>query len=228
MVPNSNSITPEFLSNFKSRDLVKLLCVVCGKNFTRTKNQLQATLKRKQRVMCSIACRNIQNASERSPGYSLVQCKNCTTQFEKRCCNIKKSPNNFCSSSCAATYQNQHKTTGYRRSKLEKYLEERIRQEFPDLEFETNCRSVIDYELDFYFPTLNIAVEVNGPTHYRPVYSQEKFQRIQEIDRQKLKLCEEQGIRLVVVTNLLNFTIQLGSDCFSSLVAGGGFEPPIF
>jgi hypothetical protein len=102
---------------------------------------------------------------------------------------------------------------------LEKYLEERIRQEFPDLEFETNCRSVIDYELDFYFPTLKLAVEVNGPIHYRPIYSQEKFLRRQEIDRQKITMCATQEIKLVVIPNLASkFSYEFGNNIFTEFV----------
>lgn len=228
MLTKSDRVDSQFLTNFKSRDLINLSCVVCDKPFTRAKNELQKSLKRKKGIYCSYSCVTYSRMSLAGFGSSDVVCKHCGKAFVKQNSDIKKSPNNFCSKSCSATYKNKHKTTGYRRSKLEKYLEERIRQEFPDLEFETNCRSVIDYELDFYFPSLKLAVEVNGPIHYKPIYSQDKFERIQEIDREKVRMCEELGIQLVIIPNLNDFKVQLGYEYFNLLVAGGGFEPPIF
>lgn len=117
-------------------------------------------------------------------------------------------------------YLNEHKTGGHNRSKLEYYLETRIAESFSDLPFQTNCRSIIGYELDFYFPTLSLAIEINGPTHYTPIYSQSKFERVQEIDALKKSLCDSVGIELVVVNNTIRqFTPKFGEECFE-IVSG--------
>lgn len=44
----------------------------------------------------------------------------------------RKTSNCFCSQSCAATYNNTHKTVGIRRSKLEIYLEEQLPKLYPN------------------------------------------------------------------------------------------------
>lgn len=157
-------------------------------------------------------------------GTLTVSCDNCDKEFSKKSIEIQKTSHNFCSRSCSATYHNKHKTTGYRRSKLEKYLEERIRQEFPDIEFETNCRSVIGYELDFYFPTLKLAVEVNGPIHYQPIYSDVRFERTKAIDIEKQNQCVSCGVTLVVVPNLKPFSPALGERVLRALNLEGSRE----
>jgi hypothetical protein len=42
----------------------------------------------------------------------------------KKISQIKKYPNNFCSSNCSGTYTNKHRKTGNRISKLELFLQE--------------------------------------------------------------------------------------------------------
>ena len=46
-------------------------------------------------------------------GVSIVSCKQCTKMFEKNNKDIEKTSNNFCSRSCAATYNNTNRTSDY-------------------------------------------------------------------------------------------------------------------
>ena len=48
----------------------------------------------------------------------LVLCKNCSKKFEKNDAQIKKHPNNFCSRSCSASYNNIGKTRNPRKVKI--------------------------------------------------------------------------------------------------------------
>jgi very-short-patch-repair endonuclease len=111
----------------------------------------------------------------------------------------KKAKNIFCNNSCAASYNNKHKNYGTRRSKLEKYLETQLKLLYPNLEIVTNNKQIINSELDFYFPQLKFAIELNGPTHYEPIYGQEKFEKIVQNDKQKIIKCYEKGIELLVI-----------------------------
>ena len=110
-----------------------------------------------------------------------------------------KSARNFCSRSCAATYNNTHKTTGTRRSKLEAYLEQQLRSEFPQLELTCNGKDAIGSELDFYFPQLRLAIELNGIFHYEPIYGTDKLERIQANDQQKSIACNKAGIEFCTI-----------------------------
>jgi len=99
-----------------------------------------------------------------------INCKNCNKIFKKKICDIKKTPNSFCSRSCSTTYNNTHKKYGHRRSKIEKLICDIIRKEYPNIKILENSKELINFELDIYLPELKLAIELNGPTHYEPIY----------------------------------------------------------
>lgn len=119
--------------------------------------------------------------------------------MKKKSCDIKKSPNHFCSHSCAGTYNNTHKTTGTRRSKLENYLESKLTDLYPTLEIHFNRKDTINSELDIYIPSLKVAFELNGIFHYEPIYGQNKLSSIQNNDNRKFQACLERGIELCLI-----------------------------
>lgn len=82
---------------------------------------------------------------------------------------------------------------------MEQWVEQSIRIEYPEINLVCNGKSVIGSELDFYFPDLMFAIELNGIVHYEPIYGEDKFQRIQDNDRQKGIRCYEQGIELATI-----------------------------
>lgn len=105
----------------------------------------------------------------------------------------------FCSSSCAATFNNTHKTTGIRKSKLESYLETKLTELYPNLEIDFNKKCAIDSELDIYIPKLKIAFELNGILHYEPIYGEEKLSQILKNDSRKIKACLDKDIELHII-----------------------------
>jgi hypothetical protein len=153
-----------------------------------------AEVKRCIKNYCSKKCMGMGNITKQE-----VKCKHCEVKFLKLPNQILKSPNHYCSSSCAASYNNAHKTYGIRRAKLEVYLEEQIRAHYPELELICNQKSAINSELDFYFPTLRFAIELNGITHYEPIYGEKTFNKIQNNDKRKIIACYEKDIELAIV-----------------------------
>ncbi len=53
--------------------------------------------------------------------------------------------------------------------------------------------------MDFYFPDLNLAIEINGFLHFQPIYGREKLQRIQKTDKEKADKCLQAGIQLCII-----------------------------
>jgi hypothetical protein len=146
----------------------------------------------------------LQEEYEKNP----LKCKQCESPInykkaiEKRSTMKRpnsKSANVFCNRSCAATYNNTHKTHGCSRSKLEFYLEEKLIEAYPMLEFHFNKVDAIFSELDIYIPTLKLAFELNGIYHYEPIYGTDKLNKIQNNDRRKFQACLEQGIELCII-----------------------------
>jgi hypothetical protein len=186
-------------TNAKSKDLLPCSCYYCDKSFFKTKHQIQvASLHHETHkcMFCSIECQSQYKITK-----IITICSNCGKSFNKFPNEIKKSKsgNHFCSCSCAATYNNKHKTKGNRRSKLEKYLEEKLIDLYPELKILFNNKDIINSELDIYIPSLKLAFELNGIFHYEPIYGQNKLDQIQNNDNRKFQACIEHDIELCLL-----------------------------
>ena len=129
------------------------------------------------------------------------KCGMCESPIEvlPKILNKSKSGFCFCSQSCGAIYNNSHKTTGTRRSKLEVFIEDNLTLIFPNLEIHFNRRDTINGELDIYIPSLKLAFELNGIFHYEPIFSEKKLKGVQNNDQRKFQACLERGIELCVI-----------------------------
>lgn len=184
-----------------------LVCNFCKKTFERENKTINGQKKKGfLNIYCSIKCKN----SEQFKNHlSLLKCKNCTYNINKLLSEIKKSKsgNLFCSQSCAAIYNNTHKTKGIRVSKLEIYIQTKLKEIYPGLEFLFNQTDTINSELDIYIPSLKLAFEINGIFHYEPIYGQEKLNKIQNNDNRKFQACLEKQIELCIIdaSNIIYF-----------------------
>lgn len=183
--------------NSNSTDLLPLECYECHSTFFKQKKRIKSDLKLKPNSskFCSRTCKaHFLNGKKEN-----VTCLNCQIEFLKYPNEIRKSKNNFCSSSCSTTYNNKHKSHGNRRSKLEIYIEEQLTIIYPNLHIEYNKTSSIGSELDIYIPSLNIAFELNGIFHYEPIFGINKLTKIQNNDQNKFRLCIENKIDLCII-----------------------------
>lgn len=93
----------EFFSiagNYKSRDLVEFYCACCGKLSSRVKKNILNSLKEVDSVCCSSGC------SDRLKNpMVVVSCRNCGKEIDR--VPSKVTCNNFCGSSCAASFNNR-------------------------------------------------------------------------------------------------------------------------
>ena len=128
-----------------------------------------------------------------------VICLHCGKEFSKLVNQIKKHPNNFCSHSCAATYNNTHKKTGTKKSKLEVWLEKELAKLYPQFSILYCDKETINSELDIYIPSLHLAFELNGIFHYEPIYGPKKLNQIQNNDTRKFQACLEKNISLCII-----------------------------
>tara|TARA_S200002703_G_scaffold83816_1_gene72217 strand:+ start:169 stop:867 length:699 start_codon:yes stop_codon:yes gene_type:complete len=185
------------LDNIKSREIIEIACDHCGTIKQTTKHKIQNKFRKKPNrkgIYCSSQCSGLDNRT-----VPVIPCSECNKPVRRYRDARSKSDRRFCNRSCAASYNNKNKTYGTRRSKLEIYLEEQIRLEYPNLEMICNEKSAIGSELDFYFPQLKLAIELNGIFHYEPIYGQDKLEKIQNNDKQKMRRCLEEGIEFCTV-----------------------------
>jgi hypothetical protein len=187
----------EQFNSAKSEDKFPCQCENCFNTFYKSKRDILKVLRGKRvGKYCSKKCAGINKLKKQT-----MICTNCNKIFTMRPFEIKqsKSENHFCSQSCAATYNNKHKTTGNRRSKLEIYLEEQLNLLYPNLKILFNNKTTINSELDIYFPELKLAFELNGIFHYESIYGQDKLNQIQNNDNRKFQACIEADIELCII-----------------------------
>jgi len=188
-----------------SHGLLTLGCEECHGEFTKkkmyVKHQLKVANPKKMRF-CSQSCRaqydRIHNPSP-STKKIVVSCKHCGIEVIKNSCQVARTKNSFCSPSCATTYYNENRTYGYNVSKLEVYIKNKLNSLYPTLDIDYNCRMIFGLELDIFIPTLNFAVEINGPGHYIPIYGQDKLDKTMVKDDFKLKVAYAIGLELLVI-----------------------------
>ena len=193
--------TDEEFNNAKSRSLLPLQCKQCGSLFYKTKNEIQKFNKNpvskiRTHDFCSRQCCN------KSRDISIdTTCESCQIDIKvpNRVFNKSKTCRFYCSKSCAAKYNNTHKTIGTRRSKLELQIEQQLIQLYPNLEINFNKKDAIESELDIYIPSLKLAFELNGIFHYEPIYGDEKLQSIQNNDTNKFMKCQQKQISLCII-----------------------------
>lgn len=184
------------LIKYKSRDLIPLECEACKNTFYTTKNNVLRVIKSRPNdfKFCNKLCEGKSKTTKIK-----IKCKQCNTETERVPSEINTCKYVFCSSSCSAIYNNTHKTTGYRRSKLEMWLEEQLTTLYPNLKIDFNKIDTINSELDIYIPSLKLAFELNGIFHYESIYGKEKLDRTKNNDNRKFQACLENKIELCII-----------------------------
>jgi hypothetical protein len=189
--------TQDEFNNSKSEDKLQCQCEICSNIFYKSKRDILKVLRGKRvGKYCSKTCVGVSRIKKQ-----IIICANCNKEFNQRPFEIRKSKsdNHFCSSSCAAQYNNTHKTKGYCRSKLEKYLEIELIKSCSNLEILFNDKKAINSELDIYVPSLKLAFELNGIFHYEPIFGQNTLNKIQNNDNHKFRACIEHNIDLCII-----------------------------
>lgn len=190
--------TDQEFNTSKGSDLLKIQCYHCQICFYKSKKNVINALnpKRPQDVLkyCSKTCAN--NAKRKKIDHP---CTNCGKFIKRTPLVINRTSNHFCSSSCSAKYGNSHKTHGYRRSKLEIYIESTLTKLYPNLQIEFNKINAINAELDIYIPSLKLAFELNGIFHYEPIYGIDRLSQQQNNDVRKYQTCLEHNIELCII-----------------------------
>lgn len=178
----------ECYDEFQNTSL-KLECSVCGSEFLRQKAQYE----NQDNHYCSVECRN-KGIDKRV----LKSCTECGKKIKVHKYKIENSEsgNHFCSKSCTGKYYTRNKSFGVNRSKFEEWLEERLPNKYEGVKFDFNNKEEIGYELDIFIPGFGIAIEINGITHYEPIYGEDRLLQTKELDIKKKVLCEEKGIEL--------------------------------
>lgn len=208
--------TQKEFDDAKATDLLPLKCEKCGKTFYWPKKEIKYAEKKRPNTgrFCSISCGRSQTTIE-------TACEKCGKPIKVRKGDYNKSKTKhfFCSRSCALIYNNTHKNCGVTRSKLEIYIESKLKEIYPELEILYNDRETVGAELDIFIPQLKLAFELNGIFHYEPIFGIEKLNEHQKVDKRKFLLCQKNNISLCVidVSSQRHFTIN-SSEKFLNII----------
>ena len=95
------------------------------------------------------------------------------------------------------------RTAGKEGSKLEKFLKEEITKEGYTIEVhKKNLIPNENLEIDMYFPSLKTIIEIDGPSHFMPIWGEEKLQKQIKADAHKTGLILGKGFVIIRVKNL--------------------------
>ncbi len=185
-----------FCSNTCSRTGKKyfLFCEQCFSPIVKNQNHIKY-----KKHFCSRNCFNLFRKKSTKISFNCSECNKSTSRFPS---SYKKSKEHFCCRKCAQVYWKRVGITfGKRtnRSKLEIWLEKRLKNQYPNHTILFNDKKTLNgLELDIYFPEIKLAIELNGPTHYKPIYGNDKLEKTQHKDNKKMILCLRKGIDLHV------------------------------
>lgn len=91
-------------------------------------------------------------------------------------------------------------------SKLEKFIVEELRNKGYSVEFhKKNLIPNQNLEIDLYIPSLKTIIEVDGPSHFFPIWGEEKLQKQIKADSQKSGLILSKGFVIIRVKSLADF-----------------------
>lgn len=95
---------------------------------------------------------------------------------------------------------------GIGRSQAEEVAIALLRLAFPGIKIIRNDKSVLGrLEIDIHIPAPKIAIEVQGPTHFYPLFGLKRLEESKERDARKKKQLEELGFTLIEI-DISNFT----------------------
>lgn len=103
-------------------------------------------------------------------------------------------------------------------SKLEKFILEKLLKSGYSVEFHKEQTLVnTKLQIDLFLPTLNIAIEIDGPSHFAPVWGEESLKRNKNYDNKKQGLIIGKGWHLIRIKQTKDFSKTRASLVYENL-----------
>jgi hypothetical protein len=92
------------------------------------------------------------------------------------------------------------------RSSIELYIEKILKEKYDYLEILYN-ENIEGFELDIFIPSLSLAFEINGPTHYNAIYGKKSLANVHMTGIFKKEMCIKNKINLITIdiSHIKNF-----------------------
>jgi very-short-patch-repair endonuclease len=104
-------------------------------------------------------------------------------------------------------------------SKLERFLRKQLIKEGYYTEFhKKKVIKNVDLEVDIWLPKLNVAIEIDGPSHFEPIWGEKTLARNQRADAEKTGLILARGMVLIRLRQTKNISEKLKRDLLTALL----------
>lgn len=104
-------------------------------------------------------------------------------------------------------------------SKLENFLFEKLLKSGLNVDFHKE-QSILNtnLQIDLFLPKLNIAIEVDGPSHFEPVWGDDALKRNKKYDNKKTGLILGKGLYLIRIKQTKDFSKTRSELIFNDLI----------
>lgn len=103
-------------------------------------------------------------------------------------------------------------------SRLEKYLLKHLLQDGYRVDFhKEHILANTKLQIDLFLPTLNVAIEVDGLSHFEPVWGEDTLQKNKGYDNKKTGLILGKGLVLIRIKQLRDFSTSRASLLYDKL-----------
>jgi very-short-patch-repair endonuclease len=104
-------------------------------------------------------------------------------------------------------------------SKLEKYLQKKLLSDGFKVEFHKEQTLLnTKLQIDLFVPTINLAIEVDGPSHWAPVWGEDSLNRNKKYDSKKEGLILGKGWNLIRIIQTKDFSESRASLVYNELI----------
>lgn len=103
-------------------------------------------------------------------------------------------------------------------SKLEKYLLNKLLENGWKVDFHKEQMLInTKLQIDLFLPTINTAIEVDGPSHFMPVWGDESLKKNKTYDNKKTGLILGKGLVLIRIKQLKDFSPSRADTVYDQL-----------
>jgi very-short-patch-repair endonuclease len=104
-------------------------------------------------------------------------------------------------------------------SKLEKFILNNLLKDGHKVDFhKEQLLSNTKLQIDLFIPSLNVAIEVDGPSHFLPVWGEDVLDRNIKYDNKKTGLILGKGSVLIRIKQVRDFSVARATVIYSDLV----------
>ena len=104
-------------------------------------------------------------------------------------------------------------------SKLEKFILQKLIGDGYKVNFhQEQLLSNTKLQIDIFIPSINVAIEIDGPSHFLPVWGDDVLKRNQKYDQKKEGLIVGKGITLIRIKQTKDFSKSRASLLYNQLV----------